>query len=352
MQYHSMAEADANLLAQNDGGNYEREANEEQLEQPLLIVSENDNQSGFHDAEDNQPDNEQENEEGSEIATSQRATKRNFERIALIILTGIVWASGVLFGGFMWGHYLLAPFSSWNVLLPHLYSRTRPVATFGIGLHFLGGSIAIMLGAIQLIEQIRKRWPFVHRWVGRIYILCSCLTAIGGLLFILRQGCIGGRLMDIAFSACAILTLLSAVQTYRYAAIFQDYEMHKLWAWRLYSLMIASWMYRIEYSVAMIFRIPHDPKHYSYALDQVMDFFFYVPNLLVVEVLWRTRHSNKPKRVSYVLGSLFLSVALVVLFCTVLEAYIFWIPGMIGKLHLDDDYVRGDDYNSRTDVDL
>ena len=93
----------------------------------------------------------------------------------------------------------------------------------------------------------------------------------------------------------------------------------------------------MEYSAAMIFRIPHDPEHYSYALDDVMDFFFYVPNLIVVEVLWRTRHSEKPKWLSNALGALFLLVALAVLFFSTLEAYGMWIPGMMGQLDYDDD---------------
>lgn len=90
--------------------------------------------------------------------------------------------------------------------------------------------------------------------------------------------------------------------------------------------------YRLEYATAELMRIPHDREHYSYALDYVMDFFFYVPNLIVVEILWRTRHKTKAPWVSYTLAGVMLLVTIVLLVTTVLNSIFLWIPGMMGKL--------------------
>jgi hypothetical protein len=272
---------------------------------------------------------------------------RLFQRIPLIILVGVSWISGILFGLYMFGHYIFAgkEIERWNTLLPSLYRKDRPLATLGIGAHFLGGAIAIMLGAIQLVGPIRKHYPSFHRWTGRLYLICSILTALGGLLYISITGCIGGKTMDVAFSLCALLTLVSSGQAYRHAAITKRYDQHQLWAWRLYSLMIASWMYRLEYATAELFRIPHDSAHYAYALDFIMDFFFYVPNLFVVEVIWRSRHKACAPWVSNLLSLLVLLVALVVLLTSLMNAIAIWIPGMMGKLadlRSDDDETARD----------
>ena len=270
-----------------------------------------------------------------------------FERIALILLTASAWTSGIFFGCFIIGHYLLAghDIQRWNTLLPSLYSTHRPVATVGIGMHFVGGAVTIILGAIQLMGPIRKRFPAFHRWTGRLYVTCSTMTAVGGFTYIVMgSGCIGGKTMDIAFSLCALLTVISSFQTYRHAAITKRFDRHQLWAWRLYSLMISSWMYRLEYATAELLRIPHDPEHYSYALDYVMDFFFYVPNLIVVEILWRTRHKTKAPWVSNTLAVIMVLVTMLLLFTSSLNAIFLWIPGMMGKLadlRSDDDEYDG-----------
>lgn len=272
---------------------------------------------------------------------------QRLQRIALYVLTAVVWSSGILFGLYMMGHYLIPVWTQdvteverqWNMALPHLYTTRRPLATLGMGLHFAGGSITIILGAIQLVGAVRHRFPAFHRWTGRLYVACSAMTAIGGLLYIWAgYGCIGGVTMDVAFSCCAFLTLLASVQTYRHAAITKRYALHKLWSWRLYSLMISSWMYRLEYATAtVILNIPHDRAHYSYPLDYFMDFFFYVPNLILVEIIWRTRHKSKPAWVSYLITAVMIFAALLVLLTSLMNAVEIWIPGMLGHLDEDDD---------------
>lgn len=211
---------------------------------------------------------------------------------AALVVT--VWLSAVLFGLYIFLFYLSAYWAGeltrWNEGASEFYAADTPLATTGIGLHFLGGALILFLGSIQLIERIRTRYLPIHRWIGRVYVLLSLLTAIGGLTFILIHGTIGGTVMDVGFALYGVLMFWAAIETIRHARVGR-LERHRAWALRLYVLALASWLYRMEYGFWFLFTdgLGSTPT-LTGPFDQVMAFFFYLPNLLVLELFLRARH--------------------------------------------------------------
>lgn len=210
-----------------------------------------------------------------------------------IILVATVWISAALFGLYILAFYASALYEGemmrWNNLLPGLYEKDFVAATSGIGLHFATGGIILLLGSIQLLDSVRIRYPAVHRWVGRIYIISSIFAALGGLLFIVLKGTIGGLVMDIGFSLYGILMFIAAIETYRHA-VARRLEKHRAWALRLFALAIGSWLYRMDYGfwIMLTDGLGH-AKHFTGPFDQIMAFFFYIPNLLVAEIFIRAK---------------------------------------------------------------
>lgn len=170
-----------------------------------------------------------------------------------------------------------------------MYEKGDENATIGIGVHFAMGGIILVLGSIQLINVIRERYPALHRWIGRIYVTAAALTAIGGLFFILMKGTVGGTTMDIGFGLYGLLMLLAAWKTYSHARK-RETELHRAWALRLYALAIGSWLYRMDYGFWFLFTggAGHQPDFHG-TFDKLMAFFFYLPNLVVVELMLRSR---------------------------------------------------------------
>lgn len=211
-----------------------------------------------------------------------------------VALVATVWVSALLFGLYILAFYVMAlsdgDLSRWNNVLPGLYEEGRPAATLGIGLHFMAGGIILILGSIQLLKGVRNRYPTFHRWTGRLYIIASIFTAVGGLSFIALEGTIGGTVMDIGFGLYGILMLLSAVETFRHAKAGRM-EQHNAWAWRLYALAIGSWLYRMDYGFWFLLAdgVGHTSNFQGW-FDQIMAFFFYIPNLIIVELLIRGRN--------------------------------------------------------------
>ena len=254
-------------------------------------------------------------------------------RWSSFLLTTTVWVSAGLFGLYILAFYASAFYAGnmarWNQVLPRLYEQRTATATSGIGLHFAAGGIILILGSIQLIDSVRVRFPALHRWVGRLYVLACLLAAVGGLTFIAIKGTVGGSAMNIGFSLYGILMFIAAIQTYR-TAVARNLEPHRVWALRLYALAIGSWLYRMDYGFwfALTDGLGHT-RSFSGPFDKLMFFFFYIPNLLVVEAYTRaTRYKASP--------ILRLSASLVLLLATgflVLGTYYFtsyyWGPAIV-----------------------
>ncbi|GAB3985489.1 DUF2306 domain-containing protein [Spirosoma daeguense] len=249
------------------------------------------------------------------------------------LLVSTVWISAGLFGLYILAFYAAAVYEGnmvrWNQVLPRLYEQSTTSATTGIGLHFAAGGIILILGSIQLIESVRIRFAALHRWIGRVYVSACLLAAIGGLAFIALKGTIGGRVMDIGFGLYGILMFVAAIQTYRFA-VAGKMDQHRLWALRLYALAIGSWLYRMDYGFWILLTdgLGHT-RSFNGPFDQVMAFFFYIPNLLVVEALARTDRA----RVSPIFS---LSASLLLLFATaflLIGTYYFtlyyWGPAIV-----------------------
>lgn len=222
---------------------------------------------------------------------------------ALLRWSGMALSVTSLASALLFGLYILAFYASaasqgdlarWNRLLPRLYEPDTPVATAGMGLHFAAGGVVLVLAGLQLIAGLRNRYPAVHRWIGRVYVATALGAGVGGLVFIAAKGTVGGWPMDLGFSLYGVLTVVAAVQTFRHAWA-RRLDAHRAWALRLFALAIGSWLFRMEYGFwRLLTGGAGHTKDFSGPFDVVMAFFFFVPNLLVVEAFLRARRAAAP----------------------------------------------------------
>ncbi|WP_442680373.1 DUF2306 domain-containing protein [Sphingomonas sp. ASY06-1R] len=264
----------------------------------------------------------------------QRGVSATALRAAGIGLVAASWLSGALFGAYIVAFYLGAmpaqALGRWNRTLPALYEAGHPGATIGIGVHFAVGAILLLLGPIQLVRPFRDRFRAAHRWMGRVYVGAAALAGAGGLIFILLRGTVGGAVMNIGFGLYSLLMVVAALQTYRHARAGR-FDQHRAWGIRLFALVIGSWLYRMEYGfwLPLTGKLGH-AHNFSGGFDQVMAFFFYVPNLILAEIFLRSRHGAGP--VGRVAGAIVLVAAtLIVLAGTWYFAVGYWLPGIMGR---------------------
>jgi len=201
----------------------------------------------------------------------------------------------VLFvGGIFFAIYILAAyawsgffrrFDLWNTLLGNLYIPGKALATIGIGIHVFSGAVIVAIGPLQLLPSIRNNSPKFHRYAGRVYLSAAMLACLGGNTFILMNGTVGGWVMSVAFSLYGILLGIFAIQAGRFA-YRKQFERHRRWALRLFALGIGPLLYRFEYGLwaAINGGLIGHTQNWQGPLDYVMDFFFYIPNLIICEL--------------------------------------------------------------------
>ncbi len=257
-------------------------------------------------------------------------------RWSSIGLTLASWWSAAIFGAYILTFYLGAitgqDLESWNKNLPGLYEKGNSVSLLAMGAHLAAGGIILLLGPVQLINGFRRRWPALHRWLGRVYVLTAFVAGLGGLAFILKSGTIGGAPMNAGFGLYGVLMTVAAFETYRHARN-RRFQTHRIWAIRLFALSIGSWLYRMDYGFWLIaaHRLGHTSDFHG-PFDVVMSFFFYVPNLLLAELFIRAKRmpSHPVFRISTALA-LNLATCVVVVGTYYFTRY-YWGPGIVLRL--------------------
>lgn len=257
-------------------------------------------------------------------------------RWSAISLVATVWLSATLFGLYILTFYAGAlaegEMERWNGVLRGLHDPQTPVATAGIGLHFAAGGLILVLGCIQLMAGVRARYPAFHRWTGRLYVAAALLAGVGGLIFIVQKGTIGGLVMDLGFGLYGVLMVVAAVQTYRHARAGR-LDLHRAWALRLFALALGSWLYRMDYGFWMI--LADGAGHvgeFRGPFDRVMAFFFYLPNLLVVEAFLRARRRAVSPALRLATSAALTAATGLILLGTYYFTRVYWGPAILDRL--------------------
>jgi hypothetical protein len=251
---------------------------------------------------------------------------------ALVVAT---WLSGAIFGAYILVHYggaiVTGDLHDWNARLGGLYDPATPLATIGIGLHFAAGGILLLVGPLQFLAPIRARMPAVHRWVGRLYTVAAMLVGAGGLVYLVAHRAIGGTPMSIGFGLYGAAVVLAGAQTLRHARA-RNLASHRAWAIRLYALTVGSWLYRMDYGfwVLLADGAGHT-RSFDGAFDLVMDFFFYVPNLAIAELIIRGRARHAGKSLRHVAVVAVTLATVVVLVGTYFFARYEWGPAIAAR---------------------
>ncbi|MGY6633341.1 MAG: DUF2306 domain-containing protein [Alkalilacustris sp.] len=161
-------------------------------------------------------------------------------------------------------------------------------------LHMLTGGVLTLLAPAQLVPGVRRRWPAVHRGLGRVLAGLAVVTALAGLAFIALRGTVGGAMMDAAFAGYGLCLLVAALQAPRRARA-GDRAGHRAWALRLVVLAMGSFLYRLHYALWYLATggMASEPD-FTGTFDVVTMWAFYVPYLLALEVWLRRPRVARP----------------------------------------------------------
>ncbi|MEM8571060.1 MAG: DUF2306 domain-containing protein [Pseudomonadota bacterium] len=178
--------------------------------------------------------------------------------------------------------------------LSPFFASDKPVVTFLMFLHMITGAAMILFCPLQLIGSLRRKYPRLHRWNGRLLATLGLVTGAGGVFYALLRGTTGGTYMDVSSTLYGVLFLLASVQTLRFG-LKRSWAQHRRWGLRLVTLGLASWFYRLHYVVWHEFFgdlwITPDMRG---PFDVFQAFAFYLSYLFLLELFFLWEKSRRP----------------------------------------------------------
>src|SRR5215469_9968580 len=173
---------------------------------------------------------------------------------------------------------LRGDYHGWSKFITHGHVSGDTAGNFAVAMH-VGSAVVIMLGgAIQLIPQVRNRFPTFHRWNGRIYLLTAVTASMAGLYMTWIRGSGGDLSQHIGGSLNAAVIWFCAAMALRYA-MARDFKTHRRWALRLFLVTSAAYFYRIVFFLTLaVFKGPvgFDPATFTGPFPTIMSFAQYL----------------------------------------------------------------------------
>ena len=104
-------------------------------------------------------------------------------------------------------------------------------------LHIIPGLVFVILGPLQFIAKIRRKYLTFHRWSGRVYVACGVVVGISALILSFVVGFAGltGAAAIVFFSPLFLISLGLAVYRIRHREVVA----HREWMIRAFALGLA-----------------------------------------------------------------------------------------------------------------
>jgi hypothetical protein len=244
---------------------------------------------------------------------------------------GIAVLGQLLFATYVTGFYGRAALQGkpeiWNQVLAHGYVAGDTFLNLVLALHLLFAVVVIVGGAVQLLPQIRRMAPALHRWNGRAYLILAGIVSIGGLSMVWIRGTVGDLSQHIAVSLNAALILGFAVVAWRHARA-RRFELHRRWALRLFLAVSGVWFFRVGLMFWIVVNqgpVGFDPKSFTGPFLTFLSFAQFALPLAVLELYFRVQQGRDPRaQLAMATGLGILSLMMTVGIAA--AAAIMWLP--------------------------
>ncbi len=191
-------------------------------------------------------------------------------------------------------------FAAWNDKpLITGYVEGDGVGNLVFAAHVLLAAVVTLGGLMQLIPSLRRRFPDLHRWTGRSFLVIACFLALSGLWMSVARGSYLSVVSAVAIGINGLLILIFAGLAWR-EAIRRRFDSHRRWAMRAFMVVSGVWFLRVGLmGWVLINRGPVGmTKTLSGPADIVLTFGSYLIPLAVLELyLAAGRSSSRAFRI-------------------------------------------------------
>jgi tetratricopeptide (TPR) repeat protein len=182
---------------------------------------------------------------------------------------------------------------AWSKHFTHGYIPGDTPGNLAIALHLISAVVINLAGMLQLVPQVRERFPVFHRWNGRLYVVTAFTISLAGLYMVWVRGSVGDLTQHLGSTLMAVLIMVCAVMALRYAMV-RDFSTHRRWALRLYLVISASLFIRAAFFLSIVLNhgpFGFDPVTFTGPFINFVTFSQYLVPLAVLELYLRAKQS-------------------------------------------------------------
>jgi hypothetical protein len=205
------------------------------------------------------------------------------------------WAFFCYIAAFYGPSTLSGDFPAWarNTMLFKGYQPGDLIGNITFGTHALLAGIIAFGGALQLIPQVRARFPRFHRINGRVFLVTAVGLSLGGFYLVWVRGTGQTLVHNLAITGNGVAILAFAALAYRTARA-RNFVDHRRWAMRLYLVSNAQWFMRVGFIAWMMTTMGLGIKGLNGEFFLFWTFGCYLVPLAVLELYFRARDRAGP----------------------------------------------------------
>ncbi|MER5865094.1 DUF2306 domain-containing protein [Kitasatospora sp. NPDC002040] len=169
----------------------------------------------------------------------------------------------------------------------------RPFAVqIAFYVHITTAGLALAVGPFQFVRAIRRRFPRVHRWIGRGYVTAVGIGSVAALVMSFFNSVAFAGFFG--FGTLAVLWGWTTWRGYR-AARAGDFASHQAWMIRSFALTFAAPTLRLWFGVLILVQVlaggaaGGDVDHLVRQAYAAVPFLCWLPNIVVAELMIRRR---------------------------------------------------------------
>lgn len=188
------------------------------------------------------------------MSTTSSVALRRDRASAALFLAGRLWfgvavAGQVAFIGFILAYYgvrtATGDLAAWNDKpLIDGYVEGDGVGNLVFAAHVLLASVVTLCGLMQMLPVFRQRWPALHRWSGRTFMVIAIFMALSGIWLSVVRGTSLSIISDVAILINGGLILVFVGLAWRHA-VRRRFEAHRRWAMRTFMVVSGVWFLRV-----------------------------------------------------------------------------------------------------------
>jgi hypothetical protein len=210
---------------------------------------------------------------------------------------------------------------------PHItgYVPGDTLGNLQLLLHVYLAAAVTLAGALQLLPALRRRWPAVHRWNGRLFLGAAVLATLSGFYLTFVRGSQLNLASTISIACNGVLILLFAVLAWR-SAHRRDFAEHRRHALRAYLLVNGVWFLRIGIVLtglglgAFGHRMDYDSPVFA-----VVSVLSWVAPIVFLQLYFAAERTPHP-RVQYAVAGVFVLLSLLTAAGGLAAAAFMWWP--------------------------